>query len=290
MEAPADVFAQARGRLWAIAYRMLASVQDAEDVVQETYVRWHAAPRGEIANPDGWLTTTCVRLAVDSLRRAHRAREVYTGPWLPEPLLGDLAAGGDVAESVERADSLSTAFLLLLERLTPPERAAFLLYDVFGYGYAELAPMLEKSEAACRQLVSRAKRKLVTGEPRFRPDPAVHAELLQRFLVASRSGELEPLLRLLAEEAEMWSDGGGRVVAALRVVRGADAVARFVLGVTGKADVRLSVEPRIVNGLPGAVIRDGARVDAVVGIQADHDGRILRLFIVRNPDKLRHVE
>lgn len=286
---PNAVFEAERPRLWALAYRMLGSLDDAEDVVQETWLRWHAADHGAIASPGAWLTTACTRLAIDALRAARRTRESYVGPWLPEPVVHGAEPPDAPGDPAELAESLSLAFLLVLERLSPTERAAYLLHDVFGYGYPDLARVLGKAEPATRQIVSRARRAL-RGEERFTAPPALHAELLTRFLHAVRGGEVEPIEALLAHDVEMWSDGGGKVRAARNVVHGASNVARFFVGILRKDEMQgISVRAARVNGRPGVlVLRDGVVAGAVT-VQPDADGRVARVLLVMNPDKLRRA-
>jgi RNA polymerase sigma factor (sigma-70 family) len=205
-------------------------VTEAEDVLQDAYLRWHQVPQAEVESARSFLAAVVTRLCIDRLRSARARRETYVGPWLPEPLLTEAAA--DVAEEAELADSISMAFLVLLESLTPLERAALLLREVFGFGYDEIARILDRSEEACRQLVSRGRKRLGDPRPRFEADPGRRRELTEQFLAAVGSGDLAGLLELLAEDAVAWSDGGGRVAAARRPIVGAQQVARFLLGVT----------------------------------------------------------
>jgi len=279
-----EPFERVRPRLQAIAYRMLGSVQDAEDLVQETFLRWYQADRSAVEDPGRWLRTVCVRLSIDATRAAYRKRETYVGPWLPEPVLGD--PGPDTAEL---AESLGTAFLLLLERLSPTERAAFLLHDVFGYGYEDLANTLGKSESACRQVVSRARKRVADRKPRFTAARARAEELLERFLAATRSGDLESLKTLLTEDAELWSDGGGKVPSALNVLHGPERIGRFLIGLTAKFGHLVVAEPAIVNGGPGVVFLADDAIDSVTGVDLSADGRVDRVYIVRNPEKLRYL-
>jgi RNA polymerase sigma-70 factor, ECF subfamily len=269
---------------FGVAYRMLGSVADAEDVVQEALLRLSRqdVPPDE---PAAWLTTVTTRLAIDHLRLARVRRETYVGPWLPDPLVEDAGA------PVERAESLSLAFLVLLERLTPVERAAFLLRDVFEYDYAAVAEIVGKSEANARQLVTRARRRLADDRPRFDPDAQRREELLERFLAAAEEGDLSGLEALLAEDAVLYSDGGGKVNAARKPVFGADRIARFMAGVARLRRKRDSFTEELVsvNGQPGRVSRgaDGTIWD-VLAVDVV-DGRIVAVRIVRNPDKLTHV-
>lgn len=310
--APTAVFERHRPALWALAYRMLGSVADADDAVQETFLRWHQGPRAGIRNARAWLIAACTRLCIDLLRSARRRREEYVGPWLPEPLIeglsldgvaaGGLVAGGlamggthaggrlDPAARLERDETLGTAFLLLLERLAPVERAAFLLHEVFDIDHAEIGAMLGKTPVAVRQIVSRARRRL--GDARRRSTPitgTARRRLAQAFFAALRDGDLARLAALLAEDARAASDGGGKVVSARRVVTGADRVARFLVGL-----VRKQREPRylpvLVNGMPGIVMVSAGRIHGTLSIAfGPRSRRISHVFITRNPDKLRHL-
>ncbi|MEQ8506324.1 MAG: RNA polymerase sigma factor SigJ [Rhodospirillales bacterium] len=294
------VFQDARPRLWGLAYRMLGSRADADDAVQDTFLKWQAADHGAIEVPKAWLTSVCTRRCVDMLRAAHRTRVDYVGPWLPEPLVME-DDSPNAAEQIELADSLSMAFLLLLERLSPPERAAYLLREVFEYDYAEVARILEKSPDACRQMVSRARRHLARdgdkggakddapGHNGQRPDVARRDQLLDGFLGALRSGDAGPIEVLLAEDAALWSDGGGKAAAALNVIHGANNIARFLAGIWKKSGRGQTIERTVVNGDPGLVLREGAAVSTVISFAVDENDRIAGVFIVRNPDKLSAV-
>jgi RNA polymerase sigma-70 factor (ECF subfamily) len=284
-----DAFAAARPRLIALAYRMLGSMGDAEDAVQETFIRWHGADKAAIRTPAAWLTTACTRLCIDRLRKAKAERAAYVGTWLPEPV------AVEPPEDEALGESLSLAFLVMLERLSPAERAAYLLHDVFESDYAAVAAALGKSEQACRQLVSRARKNLGVPEsapkpkPRFAADPAHAEELAGAFVAASRAGDTKRLMAILAEDAELWSDGGGKAAAALNVIHGADRVARFVIGVRSKQDPALRVVFRPVNGRPGVVGYVGARADFALALEPGKSGRIGAIYIVRNPDKLARL-
>jgi RNA polymerase sigma-70 factor (ECF subfamily) len=276
-----------RRRGFGVAYRMLGSVSEAEDVSQEAVLRLAQADR-PIHEPAAWITTVATRLSISALRSARARRETYVGPWLPEPLMAD---HDDPGSAVELADSLSQAFLVMLERLTPLERAAFLLREVFDYDYAQVAATLERSEANARQLVSRAKRHLGAGRPRFDPDEDACERLLKRFLAAAEEGDLAGLESLLAEDAILYSDGGGKVIAARRPIAGAARIARFMAGVT-RGQTRVGpFESRLVhvNGRPGRMLRaDDGSVWSVLSIDVV-GGRIQTVLIVRNPDKLGHL-
>ncbi len=276
---PAAPFEAARQRLWGIAYRMLGTAAEADDIVQETYLRWQNADRSKIRIAEAWLVRTCTRLAIDTLRAAKRQRVDYVGPWLPEPV-------AVVEPEAELADTLSMAFLLVLERLSPAERAAFLLREVFDYDYARVAEILGRSETACRQLVARGRRHARQERQRFVPPKEAGEELLGEFLAAIRTGELASLETLLSRDVEMWADGGGKVLSAMNVVHGTDHVARFLDGLWRKHWSRGTVERATVGGLPGLIVTLRGQVHAAVGLDVDDDRRIRQVLVVRNPDKL----
>src|SRR6266498_260007 len=224
MESRAAVFASTRPLLFSIAYRMLGSVMDAEDLVQDAYLRWQEAPEADVRSPRAYLATIVTRLAINQLRSARTKRETYVGPWLPEPLVTDPTP--DASSHLELAESLSMAFLVLLERLSPVERAVFLLHQVFDFEYAEIARIVDKTEATCRQLLARARKRIGQSQARFEADPAKARGLVQRFTEASMAGDLDGLLAVLAEDITLWADGGGKAKgAALKPVRGAADVA-----------------------------------------------------------------
>ena len=281
----AAVFAEQRPKLFGVAYRMLGSVADAEDVIQETFLRWQEVADGGTAidSPSAYLTTMVSRRCLDELRSARRRREQYVGEWLPEPLLEDDRL--DPAATTELADSLSTAFLVVLEALSPGERAAFLLHDVFGYEYPELARILERGEPACRQLVARARRRVAERRPRFDVSPEEHSRLLTEFLHATSGGDLDGLVSLLAHDAVLTTDGGGVVTAARNPIAGAERIARWSIGVMEKATWDVSFEVATVNGLPGVVTRASGVVFGVMSIDV-RDGRIQNVYLQLNPAKL----
>jgi RNA polymerase sigma-70 factor, ECF subfamily len=268
---------------FAVAYRMLGSVADSEDVVQEALLRLSRLEEPP-SEPAAWMTTVATRLAIDHLRLARVRRETYVGSWLPDPLVADAAA------HVERADSLSQAFLVVLEHLSPMERAAFLLRDVFDYEYPQIAQIVDRSEAYCRQLVVRARRHVEANRPRFDPDPALRADMMDRFLAAAEQGDLEALERLLARDATLYSDGGGKAGAFAEAVLGAVRIARIMAGATRARLVRgFEMERVTVNGQPGRLRRDpGGRIVDVLSIDVS-DGRIKTVRFVSNPDKLAHL-
>jgi RNA polymerase sigma-70 factor, ECF subfamily len=279
-----DPFREYRPLLFSIAYRMLGSASDAEDVVQDAYLRWQRVNPLDVRSPKDFLSTTVTRLAMDHLRSARARREVYVGPWLPEPLVG--IDERDPIANVQIAESLSLAFLVLLERLTPSQRAAFLLREVFDYDYAEIARILETTEANCRQLVQRAKQRIEEGRPRFEPNTAAADDLTRRFLDACTTGDMDGLLALLAHEAVAWADGGGKFSAARHPVTGANRVARFVAGVLGKWRSVGEVVVAPVNGGVGLLHRVGDHLRGVMTVSTSA-GRIQSVFIMVNPEKLR---
>ena len=283
MQDQSGEFERHRPRLFGIAYRMLGSRTDAEDVLQDAYLRWHRGAPGELRSPEAWLVTTVTRLCIDRLRVARAERELYVGPWLPEPLIGDTAPAADVR--AELASSLSIAFLVVLEQLEPDERAAFLLHEVFDTDYAEIAEILGKSEAACRQIVSRARKRVRGQRPRAEVSNAARRAVLERFANAIQTQDKAALLKLVAEKATWTSDGGGRTRAALKVIRGRERLTRFALAVLGRHADRLAFETTSVNGEPALMIRAEGKLFAVMTVRTD-GLRILDVFTVLNPDKL----
>lgn len=295
-DAKTATFEQHRRRLFGLAYRMLASVGDAEDAVQDTFLRWHRSDAETIQNPEAWLVTACTRLCIDRLRAAKLERASYPGVWLPEPLvelevsLPDPTPGADAAH--EQADDLSMAMLLVLERLTPAERAAWLLREAFDYDYPQIATALQKSEAACRQLVSRAQKHLKNERPRFAADSAEAKRLAERFAAATRAGDARMFAGLLAEDAMIWSDGGGKAAAALNVIHGAEKVVRFFVGVRRKQPDTLRGMAVRINGQPGWLLFDGDRPYLAMAVdiaQSDSGVAVRNVFIIRNPDKLARL-
>ncbi len=285
-----DSFETYRTYLFAIAYRMLGSAMDAEDMVQETYIRYQAAAPETIHSLKAYLTTILTRLCLDQLQLARRKREQYVGPWLPEPILTtETAETGDPEKRVETEESISLAFLVLLEQLQPFERAVFLLREVFGYDFAEIAAMLDKSEAACRRSFSRARLHLREHRPRFPASRETHRQLLSGYFQAVQTGETGPLMNLLSEEVTLWADGGGKVKqAALRPIRGRDAVARFSLGTRRFWPENSRVELAEVNGQDALIVRTGEKAFAVMTVDVEQ-GRIQAIRIIANPEKLARV-
>jgi RNA polymerase sigma-70 factor, ECF subfamily len=283
--APADV-ERHRARLFAAAYRMVGDVQDAEDLVQEAFLRWHRASRGEVRNPEAWLVSVVTRLAIDRLRHLAAAREAYPGPWLPEPVAVErLSSPGRHAEL---ASDLSVAFLVLLERLSPEERAAFLMREVFDASYAEIARVLEKTEAATRQMVHRARERVRSPRTRFDVPAEATEGMLRRFLDALATDDEVALLALMAPEVTFTSDGGGKVVAARRMVHGADRVARMLLGIEAKYGHPFTYRIGVLNGGPALIQYLAGSVFSASFIETD-GARITAMYRVLNPDKLGDV-
>ncbi|WP_420640657.1 RNA polymerase sigma-70 factor [Candidatus Leptofilum sp.] len=280
-----------RAYLFAIAYRMLGSVMDAEDMVQEAYLRWQKASPVQIESPKSWLATIITRLCLDFLRSARVQRESYVGPWLPEPLPTS-AASEETAVSTEGAiilsESISIAFLVLLENLSPTERAVYLLREVFDYGYADIARMVNKSEAACRQLVRRAKQHLQTHRPRYAASAEASQQLTAEFFQACTDGDAAKLFSLLAEDVVEWSDGGGKVHAARKPIIGRDKVARFMLGLARQAPPGIVPQFTVFNGQPGVIIYVDGRPFTVIVLEIVNN-QIQNIYSVVNPDKLRHI-
>lgn len=275
-------FERLRPRLFAIAYRMLGTRAEAEDMVQEAWLRLQRTTG--VDSVDGFLVTTVTRLCIDHLRSARVQRETYVGPWLPEPLVGDMGEA-DPESAAERAEALSLAVLRVLDRLDPVERAVFLLREVFDYPYAEVARVVGRREDHCRQLARRARDRVREERPAVEAEPAEHQRLLSLFLEASEAGDLAALEALLAEEVVLVSDGGGKAKAALNPIFGADRVARFMVGIRQKVEGALTVSFTRANGLPAALVYVDGRLDTFVALDV-RDGRIAAVFNLRNPDKL----
>jgi RNA polymerase sigma-70 factor, ECF subfamily len=280
-----DPLAPHRGRLLGLAYRMLGSRSDAEDVVQDAYLRFAGAQ--DVHNAEAFLVTVVTRLCLDRLKSARAQREVYIGPWLPEPVFDAEGLSADAA--TELADDLSFALLLALDRLSPMERAAFLLHDVFDTPFTEIAAMLGRTEASCRQLASRARRAVRDNRPAPAATSDSHARLLQAFSDAVASGNVAQLAELLRADAVALTDGGGRKFAARNPIVGADKVARFFIGLAGKIagqDVR--IQPAVINGAVGALLYLDGELDLTLSMAISGE-KIAAIYIVRNPDKLRHL-
>ncbi|MFD5627327.1 RNA polymerase sigma-70 factor [Streptomyces sp. NPDC127072] len=281
-----DVFEEHRSVLMGVAYRMLGRVADAEDVVQEAWMRWSGADRSEVREPRGYLVRVATRLAIDRLRQVRSRKEAYVGPWLPEPYATDF--GDTVPDTAERAvlaDSVSLAVLVVLESLSPLERAVFVLREAFGFPYAEIAAILERGEPAVRQLAGRARRHVDEGRPRYEVDPVERRELTERFLAAAAEGDLEGLMSLLAPDVRLIGDSGGLSKAPSRVIESADKVGRFLNGVARKGVTDVSFRFLELNGGPAILILSAGRPDSVFQLDVV-DGRIQCVYVMRNPEKL----
>lgn len=277
-------FERHRTYLRGLAYRMTGSLADAEDVVQEAYLRWRRTEAGEVRDARAFLATLVTRLCLDQLKSARARRESYVGPWLPEPVID--ADAVTVEAATELAQDVSVALLLALERLSPLERAAFLLHDVFGYEHAELAEMLGKSAPACRKLCERARTHVRSTRVRQQPTDAECQRLVSAFQVAVASGSPDALGELLLEDAVLYADGGGRAKAALKPIIGRDKVTKFLLGVTRKVGAwRFGIEPARINGMPGLLLFEEGVLVQTVAFEL-HGNKVYRIYSVRNPDKL----
>jgi RNA polymerase sigma-70 factor (ECF subfamily) len=279
-----DAFNHHRRLLFGIAYRMLGSVSDAEDMVQETFLRWQQTPQTRVQSVKNYLATTITHLCIDYLRSARVRREQYVGPWLPEPLLTQQ----DPAEHVELADSLSMAFLVMLERLSPIERAVFLLREVFEYDYPEIAQIVDKSPENCRQILRRSRQHLTTERPRFPVSPQQQEQITSQFLEASTRGDLQELLTLLAKDVTFWSDSGGQVPAALKPLYGSQKVARFLFAIQQKWLRSAIAELVEINGQTSILIRSGNDIHSVMTFEIV-EGYIQTIYSVRNPEKLKRL-
>jgi RNA polymerase sigma-70 factor, ECF subfamily len=286
MMARAEDFEQHRSLLFSIAYRMLGSVADAEDIVQEAFLRWREVPEAEVRSPRSFLSAVVTRLSIDWLRSARARREEYVGPWLPEPLLSERAE--QVAVLDELDESLSMSFLVLLESLNPVERAVFLLREVFAYDYEEISHIVGKSEANCRQIAHRARQSVAARRPRFERSPEQVERLTRQFVEACMNGDMEGLVGLLSEDVTLWSDGGGKVAAAPYPIHGLERVARFLLGVLRTVPPGFSARRVRINGGPGVVGYVEGHPTSVVALDVA-DGRLRGVRIVVNPQKLRTI-
>ena len=281
------IFAQYRPRLQALAYRMLGTIEEAEDMVQEAFIKWQQVSLPEIQSPQAYLTTIITRLCIDYLRSARVRREQYIGTWLPEPIVSHKF--DEPKEMAELADSLAMAFLVMLERLSPIERAVFLLREVFEYDYDDISSIVAKNVPNCRQLVRRAKQHLKIDRSRFQASLDQQEQLTQKFIVACERGNLTELIKLLAADITLFSDGGGKVKALLKPIQGANKVARFLIAVgRSKLIPRSALELVRANGQIGILysLDGGVRNIAIFEVIRD---RLQAIYLVRNPDKLRHV-
>jgi RNA polymerase sigma-70 factor (ECF subfamily) len=287
-----ETYNQHRGLLFSIAYRMLGSAADAEDVLQDAFLRWQSASEAEVRSPRSYLSAVVTRLSIDELRSARARREVYVGEWLPEPV--PTAGSPDLTSTVELAETISTAFLLLLESLSPVERAVFLLREVFDYDYAEIAEIVGKSEANCRQMVKRARERLRAGRPRFHVSREQQERVAQKFIEVCAGGDVNGLLDMLSDDAVLVSDGGGKARAAINPVYGREKVVRFVFGVIQKVlrenpGASFTATVTELNGQPAILTFIGGVLNSTLVFDLEGD-RITRLYTVLNPDKLAAAE
>ncbi|NJC74270.1 RNA polymerase sigma-70 factor [Planosporangium thailandense] len=285
-----QVFNQHRNLLFSVAYRILGTAADAEDAVQDAWIRWSAADRSQVADPKAYLTRIVSNLALERLRSTRHKRETYVGPWLPEPIL----TSGDTAETVTDAESVSMAMLVVLETLSPLERAVFVLKEVFDFSHAEIAEAVERSEPAVRQAAHRAREHVAARRPRFTADRSRQREVTERFFAAATGGDINALMELLSPDVTLWTDGGGKVRQAMRPVVGAQTVAAWFAAIgtvtyqgVGPADMHAQLVE--INGGPGIVLRGLGRVIATVTFDFDADGRITAIHNVANPDKLQAI-
>jgi RNA polymerase sigma-70 factor, ECF subfamily len=286
-----DPFEEHRSLLFAMAYRMLGSAMEAEDIVQEAYLRYSATPPKRIRTLKSYLTTIVHHLCIDHLRSAQVQRENYVGPWLPEPIMtGDGAALMSPLHQIIDQESISMAFLVLLESLSPLERAVFLLREVFEYEYAEIAQITGRDEVACRQLFSRAKKHISQNRPRFPASPEAHAKMVSRFLEACTAGDIDGLTNLLAEDVSAWIDGGGKVaVSAIQPVQGRENVVRGIMRHLSRAQEGMTAEVIEANGLAAVLVRVKGQIASLLTLEVEGD-RIRAVRTIINPDKLAHLK
>jgi RNA polymerase sigma-70 factor (ECF subfamily) len=281
----AEAFETHRSMLTGVAYRMLGSVSDAEDMVQEAWLRWTRVDAATVTSPKSWLLTVVSRLCLDYLKSARVKREEYHGTWLPEPLVGRVSPS-----PTDRVDeSVSIALLLVLEKLSPVERAGFLLHEVFGHSFEEIGEILGKPAVNCRKLVSRARERVRAEKPRFSATASEHDELLRRFLTACRDGEMDPLMDMLGDGVAFYSDGGGKAAAVPRVLTDREEIATFFIKVSqvrAKQPERFEIRSTSFNGAPGVLIVEDGQVITAMSVEV-HEGKITAIFAHRNPDKLR---
>jgi len=282
------LFTTHRPRLFGIAYRMLGTRGDAEDVLQDAFVRWQSVEHADLQSAEAWLVTVVTRLSIDRLRAAKTERAAYAGLWLPEPLVQAQHPVPPPEAMLELCDDLSMAFLLLLERLAPEERAALLMRQVFDHDYADIANLLNKTETACRQLVHRARQRVKDGRQRFKVKARDHRQLLEKFVAAARSGQRSDLMALLAADVQLMGDGGGKVISVHKVLHGPDRVARLFHVVQRSHGANLHYSFAAINGEPGLLRWYGGAIESALSIVTDGE-RIRAIYVVRNPDKLRHI-
>ena len=285
-----QVFNQHRNLLFSVAYRILGTAADAEDAVQDAWIRWSASDRAQVADPKAYLARIVSNLALERLRSTRHKRETYVGPWLPEPI----RTSGDAAEAVMDAESVSMAMLMVLETLSPLERAVFVLKEVFGFSHAEIAEAVERSEAAVRQAAHRAREHVQARRPRFTADRSRHREVTERFFAAATGGDINALMELLSPDVTLWTDGGGKVRQAIRPVVGASTVAAWFAAIgtvtyQGVEPADMNAELVEINGGLGMVFSTVGRVIATVTFDFDTDGRIIAIHNVANPEKLRAI-
>lgn len=285
-----DVFGEHRNLLFSVAYRILGTAADAEDAVQDAWVKWSAADRSQVADPKAYLVRIVSNVAMDRLRSARSRRETYVGPWLPEPIL----TSSDTADDVAAAESVSMALLVVLETLSPLERAVFVLKEAFGFSYVEIADAVERSEDTVRQAAHRARGHVQAGRPRFHADRARQRQVTERFFAAATGGDINTLMQLLAPDVTLWTDGGGKVRQAMRPITGADRVATWFAAIAsrpyqGVHPADMAIEVVELNGGPGIVFTAAGRVIATLTLDLDERGRITAIHNVANPDKLRAV-
>lgn len=281
-----DLFEEHRLVLFGVAYRMLGSVADAEDVLQDAWLKWSVVDVRHVVQPRAYLIRTVTNLCLNRLASATARRESYVGPWLPEPLV---TAEGDADRDVERAEEVSLAMLVVLETLSPLERAVFVLKEIFGFSFGEIAAMLDRSEPAVRQVGRRARSHVQARRPRYDAPADTRRRVTNEFLAACVGGDLNHMMELLAPDVTAWTDGGGKVRAALRPLHGADKVARWLLGVLRRPLPDIGVHSVLVNGEPGLLVTSGGAADNVVVVDLNADSRIAAIRLIRNPDKLRRI-
>lgn len=284
-----DPFDEHREVLFAAAYRILGTRTDADDVLQEAWLSWSAADRSAVEDPRGYLFRVVTRKAIDQLRKVKARREAYIGPWLPEPLIQPLIGVPDAGERAELAESVSMAMLVVLETLTPIERAVFVLHESFGFEYAEIAGLVGRTERAARQLGYRARQHVRARRPRFVPTPVEHREITGRFLAAAFDGDLAGLMTLLAPDVTLWVDAGGKSETARHPLHGRVAVAEYLAWLKRFWPAGRSAAPTVVNGAPGAVVSVGGQPYLVFALEMAADGQIRAVRAVLNPDKIRRI-
>jgi RNA polymerase sigma-70 factor, ECF subfamily len=289
-----EQFEALQPKLFAIAYRMLGSVMEAEDIVQEAYLRFRAAEKepGQepIRSPEAFLRTVVTRLCLDQLKSARAQRESYIGPWLPEPLvMADPSKMADPAEQACQYDSISMAFMFLLETLSPEERAVFLLREVFDYEYSEIAPIIGKTDTACRQILSRAKKHVTEHRPRYKSSLEHHQQIMMQFFQAAELGDLDGLMALLTDDVLVVADGGGKAAASKKVLQGRKAAGRFLQNIGRSLTPGFTFEIALINGYPGIMFWEGSeQITTVLTLDVTAEG-IRGIYFVRNPDKLKHL-